>query len=80
MLIGQFGSDDFYYASGSNRPNLCAAADIKTVTQGMEESSCEVVSGTGGIGTTVFYIGGGCMVALAGVFLITKKRMGKKED
>lgn len=36
--------------------------------------------GTGGIGTTLFYVGGGCMVALAGVFLITKKRMNKKED
>lgn len=36
--------------------------------------------GTGGIGTTIFYIGGGAMVAVAGVFLITKKRMGKKEN
>lgn len=35
---------------------------------------------TGGIGTTLFYVGGGAMVAVAGVFLITKKRMGKKED
>lgn len=36
--------------------------------------------GTGGIGTTIFYIGGGAMVAVAGVFLITKKRMSKKEN
>ncbi|MBD5159623.1 MAG: isopeptide-forming domain-containing fimbrial protein [Ruminococcus sp.] len=35
---------------------------------------------TGGIGTTLFYLGGGAMVAVAGVFLITKKRMGKQED
>lgn len=35
---------------------------------------------TGGIGTTIFYIGGGAMVAVAGVFLITKKRMSKKEN
>ena len=35
---------------------------------------------TGGIGTTLFYIGGGCMVGLAGIFLITKKRMGKKDE
>lgn len=34
---------------------------------------------TGGIGTTLFYLGGGAMVAVAGVFLITKKRMGKDE-
>lgn len=35
---------------------------------------------TGGMGTTLFYVGGGCMVAVAGIFLITKKRMGKKEN
>lgn len=35
---------------------------------------------TGGIGTTLFYIGGGAMVAVAGVFLITKKRAGKSEN
>lgn len=35
---------------------------------------------TGGIGTTLFYLGGGCMVAVAGVFLISKKRMGKQEN
>lgn len=35
---------------------------------------------TGGIGTTLFYVGGGCMAGLAGLFLITKKRMGKKEN
>lgn len=35
---------------------------------------------TGGMGTKLFYIGGGCMVGLAGIFLITKKRMGKKDN
>lgn len=35
---------------------------------------------TGGIGTTMFYLGGGCMVAVAGIFLISKKRMGKQEN
>lgn len=34
---------------------------------------------TGGIGTTLFYLGGGAMVAVAGVYLISKKRM-KNED
>ncbi len=29
---------------------------------------------TGGIGTTLFYIGGGCMAGVAGILLITKKR------
>lgn len=35
---------------------------------------------TGGMGTTLFYLGGGAMVAVAGVFLITKKRAGKSEN
>ena len=33
---------------------------------------------TGGIGTTLFYLGGGALVAVAGVMLITKKRMTKE--
>ena len=32
----------------------------------------------GGIGTTLFYLGGGALVAVAGVMLITKKRMTKE--
>lgn len=35
---------------------------------------------TGGIGTTLFYVCGGAMVAVSGIFLITKKRMDKNKD
>lgn len=35
---------------------------------------------TGGIGTTIFYVAGGILVAGAGVTLIAKKRMSKKEE
>lgn len=52
--------------------------DIGTIT--IENSAGSTLPGTGGIGTTLFYVGGGAMVAVAGVFLITKKRMGRKED
>lgn len=56
-----------------------------TVDEGIAQGTIENKKGsslpsTGGIGTTLFYVGGGAMVAVAGVFLITKKRMGKKED
>jgi len=34
---------------------------------------------TGGIGTTLFYLGGGAMVAVAGIYLISKKRMKNAE-
>lgn len=46
----------------------------------VENKKGSTLPGTGGIGTTLFYVGGGAMVAVAGVFLITKKRMGRKED
>ncbi len=35
---------------------------------------------TGGIGTTIFYLGGGSMAAVAGIYLITKKRMKNSEE
>lgn len=35
---------------------------------------------TGGIGTTMFYVGGGVLVAGAGVLLITKKRAKKDTE
>lgn len=34
---------------------------------------------TGGIGTTIFYVVGGILVVVAGVLLITKKRMGGRD-
>lgn len=46
----------------------------------VENSFKSSLPSTGGIGTKIFYLGGGAMVAVAGVFLITKKRMGKSEN
>lgn len=46
----------------------------------IENKKGSTLPSTGGIGTTIFYLGGGAMVAVAGVFLITKKRMGKSEN
>lgn len=46
----------------------------------IENGKGSTLPSTGGIGTTIFYLGGGAMVAVAGVFLITKKRMGKSEN
>ena len=36
--------------------------------------------GTGGIGTTIFYLGGGAMAAIGGIYLISKRRMRKSEE
>lgn len=35
---------------------------------------------TGGIGTTIFYIAGGVLAVGAGILLVTKKRVGAKEE
>ena len=42
----------------------------------IENHSGTLLPGTGGIGTTIFYVVGSIMVVAAGVLLITKKRMG----
>jgi len=51
--------------------------DLGTVDIG-NRSGAELPD-TGGIGTTLFYVGGSIMVAVAGVFLITNKRAGRKD-
>lgn len=50
------------------------------VTIDVENFKGSTLPSTGGIGTTIFYLGGGTMAAVAGVYLITKKRMKNEED
>lgn len=73
----------FAYTIGDDEPVTGQLDDI--TKDGIAEATVQnkkgsTLPGTGGIGTTLFYVGGGAMVAVAGVFLITKKRMGRKED
>ena len=56
--------------------DLTAGSITTTV---VNKSGSELPS-TGGIGTTIFYVAGGILVAGAGVTLIAKKRMSKKEE
>ena len=44
----------------------------------IENNKGSELPSTGGIGTTIFYVSGGALVAIAGVFLIVKKRMSSK--
>lgn len=60
-------------------------AQIGDVSTGIASGTIENKKGsslpsTGGIGTTLFYVCGGAMVAVSGIFLITKKRMDKNKD
>lgn len=64
-----------------------AATNISMTVDSKAATKVEVVNkfgttlpGTGGIGTTLFYLIGGTMFAGSGVYLISKKRMKNKEE
>lgn len=46
----------------------------------VDNNTGAVLPGTGGMGTTIFYVVGGTLVVAAAVLLITKKRMHNAED
>jgi LPXTG-motif cell wall-anchored protein len=66
-------------ADYSFNPNV-DESKAATTTVGIANSSGIKLPGTGGIGTTLFYIAGAVLVAGAGILLITKKRMGAEEE
>lgn len=70
-------------ATHKENANATSADLTLTETNGDNDiinKSGSTLPSTGGIGTTLFYLGGGCMVAVAGIFLITKKRMSKNAE
>lgn len=84
-----FTQDDYANASSAlieltgsvnGKDDAGANADDGIVAGTIENNKGTTLPSTGGIGTTLFYVGGGCVVALAGVALITKKRMNNRED
>ncbi|MGN1223684.1 MAG: isopeptide-forming domain-containing fimbrial protein [Ruminococcus sp.] len=70
------GSTTNPYDSATTNDELTAG----NVTIDVANSSGTQLPGTGGIGTTLFYVGGGVLVAGAGVLLITKKRAKKDAE
>lgn len=56
------------------------SANYASLTATIANSKLNTLPSTGGMGTKLFYLGGGAMVAVAGVFLIAKKRAGKTEN
>ncbi|MCC8126490.1 MAG: isopeptide-forming domain-containing fimbrial protein [Clostridiales bacterium] len=59
--------------------NVIETIDAGTITITIANHAGSTLPSTGGIGTTIFYIIGGVLVAGAAVLLITKKRLGKME-
>ncbi|MCD7839292.1 MAG: isopeptide-forming domain-containing fimbrial protein [Erysipelotrichaceae bacterium] len=66
--------------SGTTSIYSSATADLSSGTIDMDviNTSTSELPGTGGMGTTMFYVLGGLMVAGAGIALISKKRMEKE--
>lgn len=68
-----------YKIGNSNTESEGTPAD-GTASGKIENKKGSSLPSTGGIGTTLFYVCGGAMVAVSGIFLITKKRMDKNKD
>lgn len=61
--------------AASGTVTFTASADKSSLTTNVVNQSGATLPGTGGIGTTIFYVIGGLLMAAAAVLLITKKRM-----
>ena len=51
-----------------------ATGEGNSLNHTIKDSSSSKLPSTGGMGTTLFVLGGGCMAGLAGIYLISKKR------
>lgn len=69
VLTGLTGS------TADGKITFTASADKSKLTTDVVNQSGATLPGTGGIGTTIFYVIGGLLMAAAAVLLITKKRM-----
>ena len=62
----------------TSQGEIAFSADTALVTVKIPNHEGQILPSTGGIGTTLFYVVGGAMVAFAVLSLITKKRMNKE--
>lgn len=72
-----FATGKVYLTDGTTDPSSADNGSVKTTIENLKGST---LPSTGGIGTTMFYVGGGVLVAGAGVILITKKRAKKDAE
>lgn len=72
-----FTSGKVYLLNDTTEATGSDNGSVKTTIENLKGST---LPSTGGIGTTMFYVGGGVLVAGAGVILITKKRAKKDAE
>lgn len=72
-----FTSGKVYLLNDTTEATGSDNGSVKTTIENLKGST---LPSTGGIGTTMFYVGGGVLVAGAGVLLITKKRAKKDAE
>lgn len=75
-----FSIQSGYGASGNELSSLSATiggTSSQPLSVDVVNNSGSKLVGTGGIGTTIFYVSGGILMIVAVVLLITKKRMNK---
>lgn len=63
-----------------DNPDFETNASTGQITADIENKAGSVLPSTGGIGTAPFYIGGGVLVAAAGVYIIVRKRMKNNDS
>ena len=63
---------------GSDNNSIVVGADNKLDTTIINEAGAELPS-TGGMGTTIFYVLGGVLMAGAAILLVTKKKMSNEQ-
>ncbi len=68
------------YGENTGDKAITGDTDKGTVQIDIANNSGAALPGTGGIGTTIFYLGGGAMAAIGGIYLISKRRMRKSEE
>ncbi|MCD7848107.1 MAG: SpaH/EbpB family LPXTG-anchored major pilin [Oscillospiraceae bacterium] len=71
------------YGSSTSGNTITESVTVQSVSYTaipIKNSTGSELPGTGGIGTTIFYVVGGVLVVGAIVLLITKKRLGNKDD
>lgn len=78
-IITDSNGNEMLDSNGKPVVTITGTVNDGTLSTAIVNQRGVTLPGTGGIGTTIFYVVGGVLIAVAGVVLITKKRMQNAE-